>query len=66
MKFYITATERSLIVSTPSKECWICDLFSNSFEKDKKGYFLSEKIFEDWAIEEHLEQIIKREIAFEK
>ncbi|HAP67408.1 MAG TPA: hypothetical protein VIH28_12210 [Ignavibacteriaceae bacterium] len=63
-KFYITTEERRLITSTPPKECWICDLFSNNIHKDKNGLFIPEKIFEDDGLIEHLHQIIRREISF--
>lgn len=63
-KFYISKEEQMLIASTPPKECWICDLFSNNFHSDKKGIYLPEKVFEDDGIIEHLHQIIKREISF--
>ena len=63
-KIYITSEERSLISSTPPKECWICNLFSNNVQKDKKGFFFSEKLFSDDGIIEHLKQIIRRQINF--
>jgi hypothetical protein len=66
MKFYISETERLKIASTPPKECWICNSFSNKLRKDKKGYFLPKYVFEGWDIIEHLEQIIKREVIFQK
>ena len=66
MKFYITEPERLKIASTPPKECWICNLFANNFKKNNKGYYLPDRIFEDDGIIEHLEQIIVREVNFEK
>lgn len=60
-KFYITEDERRLISSTPPKECWICDLFSNNIRKNKNGFFISEKIFKDDGLIEHIHQIVRRE-----
>lgn len=64
IKCYISREEHRLIASTPPKECWICDLFSNNFYTDKKRLCLPNKIFEDDGIVEHLEQIIKRKMRF--
>ena len=61
-RFYINDEECSLIVSTPKKECWICDVFCNNFFRDKNGLYLKESILGDF--EEHLEQIIGREIIY--
>lgn len=58
--FYITENERNLIASTPQKECWICDLFSNNIRKNNNGFFISENTFSDDGIVEHLHQIIRR------
>ncbi|HLG34319.1 MAG TPA: hypothetical protein VI757_05510 [Bacteroidia bacterium] len=61
-KFYITDEERSLITLTPQNECWICDLFSNNVNKDKRGFFIPKKIFQDIGLIEHLQQIVNRSI----
>lgn len=63
-KFYISKEERKLIASTPSRECWICDLFSNNVRKNKNGYFIPEKILSDDGLVEHIEQIVRREVSF--
>lgn len=62
-KFYISEQERRLIALTPPKECWICNLFSNNVQKNKEGFFISEKLLSDDGIIEHLSQIIKRKVT---
>lgn len=60
MNFYITKKEAEVIASTPHRD----SMFTKNISKDEEGYFLPEEIFEDYGIEEHLEQIINRELIF--
>lgn len=63
-KFYLKENEVRLVASTPKSECWICNLLINNFNKDDTGYYLKDKKVIDDGIEEHLRQIINRDVVF--
>jgi len=63
-KFYLSSDEVKIIASTPKRECWICNDLINNINKDENGYFLKEKNIIDDGIEEHLKQILNKEIIF--
>jgi hypothetical protein len=64
-RFYLKENEVRLVASTPKTECWICNMLIRNIYKDDLGYYLKDKKVIDDGIEEHLRQLINRDIVFE-
>jgi hypothetical protein len=63
-KVRISRKEKELIMSfhTRKQKCWICDKFLDNIREDDQGYYITEDVFEDDGIIEHLEQILQRKL----
>lgn len=66
-KIYLPKDEKDLLLSFAFRQqkCWICDSFLFNLQEDESGHFLPVKIFEDYGMVEHLEQILQRKIDFD-
>lgn len=60
-KIRLSHKEVNLIFSTPTKECWICALFSKKIRKDSEGCYIQNSVLSDDGLREHMRQLLDRE-----
>jgi hypothetical protein len=63
---YLKEHETELILSFlwRKQDCWICEMFYANLRQGKRGAFIPEKIFADYGIIDHMEQLVRRKIYF--
>lgn len=63
-KIYINEEEKNKILYADNRNCWICQEFRLNIQQDNFGFFIAEDIIEDFGMENHLEQILGKQVIY--